>query len=65
MHADEAEIDLPLVRRLLTEQFPHWADLPLEPFASAGTSNALFRLGHDMVVRLPRVEWVTAEVRKE
>ena len=65
LHADEADIDLPLVRRLLAAQFPHWADLPLAPVASAGTSNALYRLGDDMVVRMPRVEWVTAEVEKE
>jgi aminoglycoside phosphotransferase (APT) family kinase protein len=53
------------VRRLLTAQFPEWADLALEPVASVGTSNALYRLGDDMVVRMPRVEWVTAEVEKE
>ena len=29
MHADELEIDEPLVRRLLAEQFSEWASLPL------------------------------------
>ena len=29
MHDGEAAIDEHLVRRLLGEQFPHWADLPL------------------------------------
>jgi aminoglycoside phosphotransferase (APT) family kinase protein len=52
MHIDELDIDKSLVRRLL-EQFPQWADLPLEPVPSAGTDNALYRLGDDMVVRLP------------
>ena len=47
LHADEADIDQPLVRRLLTAQFPQWADLPLAPVASAGTSSALYRLGDD------------------
>jgi aminoglycoside phosphotransferase (APT) family kinase protein len=65
LHADEADIDLPLVRRLLAAQFSQWANLALEPVVSTGTSNALYRLGDDMVVRLPRVEWVTAEVAKE
>jgi hypothetical protein len=31
MHADELDIDAPLVRRLLGAQLPDWADLPLEP----------------------------------
>ena len=51
------QIDVSLVRRLLAEQFPQWADLPLAPVASAGTDNALFRLGEDKVARLPRVDW--------
>ena len=55
MHADEVHTDASLVRRLLTAQFPQWADLPIEPVASAGTVNAIYRLGDDMVVRLPRV----------
>ena len=54
MHADEVEIDAPLVRRLIARQFPEWADLPLERLESAGTENAMFRLGCDLVVRLPR-----------
>ncbi len=55
MHADEADIDVPLVRRLVAAQFPDWADLPVEPVASAGTDNAMFRLGADLAVRLPRI----------
>lgn len=47
-------IDEALVRQLLTRQFPVWAELPLEAVRSAGTDNALFRLGDDLVVRLPK-----------
>jgi aminoglycoside phosphotransferase (APT) family kinase protein len=36
MHADEVDTDVPLVRRLLAGQFPHWAHLPIEPVPSAG-----------------------------
>ena len=54
MHADELAIDGELVRSLLTEQLPRWADLPLSRVRSAGTENALFRLGDELVVRLPR-----------
>ncbi|HSC50500.1 MAG TPA: aminoglycoside phosphotransferase family protein [Gaiellaceae bacterium] len=57
MHEDELPTDAPLVRRLLAAQFPHWAGLPVEPLDSSGTVNALYRLGRDLVVRLPRLEW--------
>ncbi|WBB64571.1 aminoglycoside phosphotransferase family protein [Streptomyces sp. WMMC500] len=53
MHADEAEIDAGLVRRLLAAQFPRWAALPLERVASGGTVNAVFRLGDELAVRMP------------
>ena len=65
MHADEVDTDISLVRRLLAAQFPRWADLPLEPVDSAGTENALYRLGDDMAVRLPRRPGKTAQVEKE
>jgi aminoglycoside phosphotransferase (APT) family kinase protein len=65
MHADEMETDVSLVVRLLTTQFPQWADLPIEPVPSAGTDNALYRLGADMAVRLPRIHWAAEQVDKE
>lgn len=54
MHADELEIGEALVRRLLAEQFPEWADLPLNPVEPSGTVNAVFRLGEELALRLPR-----------
>ncbi|WP_412180613.1 hypothetical protein [Streptomyces sp. ADMS] len=54
MHADEAEIDAPLVQRLISRRLPEWSGLPVERLESAGTENAMFRLGGDLVVRLPR-----------
>jgi aminoglycoside phosphotransferase (APT) family kinase protein len=65
MHADEFEIDIALVQQLVSSQFPHWADLTLKPVPSAGTDNALYRLGNDMVVRLPRIDWAVGDVDKE
>ncbi len=65
MHAEEIDIDASLVTRLLAAQFPHWASLPVEPVPSAGTDNALFRLGDDLAVRLPRVPWTTGQVEKD
>jgi aminoglycoside phosphotransferase (APT) family kinase protein len=65
MHVDEVHTDAALVRRLLAAQFPRWAGLPIEPVASSGTDNAIYRLGDDMAVRLPRIHWATAQVDKE
>jgi aminoglycoside phosphotransferase (APT) family kinase protein len=65
MHADEVDTDVSLVRRLLAAQLPHWADLPIEPIPSPGTDNAIYRLGDDMAVRLPRIHWATGQPEKE
>jgi aminoglycoside phosphotransferase (APT) family kinase protein len=64
MHIGEVDTDAALVRRLLAAQFPQWTDLAIKPVPSAGTDNALFRLGDDMAVRLPRIHWA-AGVDKE
>ena len=55
MRDNEMETDVSLVGRLLTTQFPQWAQLPLIPVVFAGTDNVPYRLGDDMVVRLPRL----------
>jgi aminoglycoside phosphotransferase (APT) family kinase protein len=65
MHVDEVDIDVFLVGRLLAAQFPQWAALPIAPVHSAGTDNAIYRLGSDMAVRLPRIEGATGQVDKE
>jgi aminoglycoside phosphotransferase (APT) family kinase protein len=65
MHADELDIDPPLVARLIATQFPQWADLPLSPVRSAGTDNAIYRLGDEMAVRLPRIAGAVGDVEKE
>ncbi len=65
MHADEVHTDVALVRALLAAQFPRWAELPIDPVPSSGTDNALYRLGSNMVVRLPRIHWAVEQVAKE
>src|SRR6266540_2992530 len=65
MHADEVDTDVGLVGRLLAGHFPQWAGLPIEPVPSAGTDNALYRLGDDMAVRLPRIRGAVADVDRE
>jgi aminoglycoside phosphotransferase (APT) family kinase protein len=53
MPAAEIDIDDALVRALLVEQQPDLADLPLSVLAN-GWDNVLFRLGNQLLVRLPR-----------
>jgi aminoglycoside phosphotransferase (APT) family kinase protein len=65
MHIDELEIDEALVRRLLAGQFPAWVDLPLHRIEPSGTVNAIFRLGNELSVRLPRLRGPTERVSKE
>jgi len=65
MHADEVDIHVSLVRRLVAGQFPQWGDLPVEPVPSAGTDNALYRLGDDMLAPLPRRERTVVTLEKE
>lgn len=65
MHSDEQDIDAPLVRRLVAGRFPQWADLPVRRLRSSGTENAMFRLGTDLVVRLPRHPGAVAGVAHE
>ena len=54
LHDDELVIDAELVRRLVAASVPAYGDLPLRRLDASGSSNVLFRLGDDLVVRLPR-----------
>src|SRR5438128_1420945 len=65
MHHDQIDSDSDLVRRLLGARPPRWADLRLRPVASTATDNALYRLGDDMVVRLPLRPSATKQIDKE
>ena len=42
VHADQVDIDTPLVSELVAAQFPQWAALPLEPVDSSGLVNAVY-----------------------
>lgn len=65
MHADEIAIDAALVRTLIAAQFPAWSARSLDPVSEMGTDNALFRLGDDLVVRLPRIARAALTLSKE
>lgn len=65
MHADEVPVDAALVRELLAHQLPHLAELPLTIVEPWGTDHAIWRLGDELVVRLPRIGWAVGQVAKE
>ena len=65
MHADEVDVDVHLVRSLLAAQFPEWSRLPVEPVLPRGTDNALYRLGEELVARLPRTPRTELALRSE
>ena len=53
------------VRRLIESQFPEWSDVPITPAEPQGWDNRSFRLGEELVVRLPSDEAYAAQVEKE
>lgn len=57
-------IDEPLVRRLLVDQQPDLAHLPLRLF-DAGWDNVIWRLGDDLAVRVPRRQMAAPLIRHE
>jgi aminoglycoside phosphotransferase (APT) family kinase protein len=61
----KTDITADLVRGLIADQFPHWADLPVRPVDADGIDNTTFRLGPAMSVRLPSAAAYVEQVDKE
>jgi aminoglycoside phosphotransferase (APT) family kinase protein len=55
MPAAEVDLSAELVRRLLAEQHPSLARLPVE-FMANGWDNVMFRIGDELLARMPRRE---------
>ncbi|MFI6641728.1 aminoglycoside phosphotransferase family protein [Streptomyces sp. NPDC050504] len=64
LHQNEIHSDEALVGSLVRTQCPQWSDLPLS-FAGAGTDNTMYRLGDELLVRLPRTADTARSLRKE
>lgn len=62
--AADIDIDDDLVLKLLEDQCPALAELPLAPLAS-GWDNQLFRLGDTLMVRLPRRQVAAPQMANE
>ena len=65
LHDDEFDISITLVRNLVDEQFPEYRALELEPMKASGSTNLQFRLGHELLVRLPRQPHGGKSIQKE
>ena len=58
-------INVTLVSNLIAEQFPQYSNLTIQPVEYSGIDNRTFRLGDDMLIRLPSAEAYAAQVSKE
>jgi aminoglycoside phosphotransferase (APT) family kinase protein len=65
MHDDQVDVSPEQLRTLLRAQQPQWADLPVTRIASSGTDNTIYRLGDDLVVRMPLIEWAVPQIELE
>lgn len=59
------KIDAALVRRLIAEQFPRWAHLPMRPVEHDGWDNRTFRPGEEKSVRLPSAAGYAPQMENE
>lgn len=59
------DINVALVRQLISAQFPRWAELSIRPCEPGGWDNRTFHLGDHMLVRLPSAERYVLQVEKE
>jgi aminoglycoside phosphotransferase (APT) family kinase protein len=58
-------LDGELVASLVREQFPQWSDRSVVPVEPGGWDNRTFRLGQDLLVRLPSHARYVPQVEKE
>lgn len=64
LHDDEVAADAGTVRELLRAQRPELAELPVV-HVGGGTENTMYRIGTDLVARLPRTRDKAAPLAKE
>ena len=62
---EKQDIGPELVGRLIAQQFPEWAHLPVRRVEHDGWDNTTFRLGEQLAVRLPSADRYVPQVEKE
>ena len=57
IHDNEIRATAGQVRRLVAAQRPQWADLAVTPLPDEveGTDHVLFRIGDELIARMPKV----------
>jgi aminoglycoside phosphotransferase (APT) family kinase protein len=67
IHDNEVRASVDQVRRLLAAQCPQWADLPVTalPDELEGTDHVLFRVGNDLVARMPKIAWAVSQAESD
>ena len=67
IHDDEIRATIGQVSRLVAAQCPQWADLPVTslPEGLEGTDHVLFRIGNEMVARMPKVAGAVGQTDSE
>ncbi|WP_300574371.1 aminoglycoside phosphotransferase family protein [Phenylobacterium sp.] len=63
--AERVKVDEATVAALVADQFPQWADLPITRVRPGGWDNRTFRLGADLLVRMPAAAHYLDQVEKE
>lgn len=65
MHDGEVATDVSLVDELIRTQFPRWHGLPITHVRHGGTDHAIYRLGDELAVRLPRIDWSQGQAERD
>jgi aminoglycoside phosphotransferase (APT) family kinase protein len=65
MHDDDLPVTDALIRDLVARDTLQWAGEPLRRVNSSGTDNALFRIGENLVLRIPRRLGAVPSLAKE
>ncbi|HRW00866.1 MAG: phosphotransferase, partial [Tetrasphaera sp.] len=63
MHENEMRADAALVAALIGQQAPQWAELAVTPLPAEveGTDHVLFRVGPDLLARMPKIDWAVEQ----
>ena len=64
-HFDPNDITVDLARKLIVDQFPEYVHLNISEVEKQGHDNRTFRLGEDMLIRMPTAESYALKVPKE
>jgi aminoglycoside phosphotransferase (APT) family kinase protein len=65
LHDGEVPVDDSLARDLLATQLPALSTLQVRRVPSTGTDCAIFRLGDELGLRLPRIGWAAQQIARE